>query len=262
MEDVKMQPSTRWLVVILVIVSALQVAACTRATGGTSVKVEPALVEPIEGSEFQRVVLTERAAERLDIQTSLVREELAEQAVEGDVIASTDTGTTAPGGVWVRVTLNGNGWNTVDRSQPARIRPLAGVDDGEDDDGMEMEGWTAEPDEGPADDDAEDDAEVGYYRVDGAEGSLAAGQRVLVELPRAGSGVRQLVVPYAALIYGLHGETWVYTNPEPLVFVRQPVTIDYIEGGEAVLLEGPPAGTAVATVGVAELYGIDTGVGK
>src|ERR671918_3024605 len=35
----------------------------------------------------------------------------------------------------------------------------------------------------------------------------------------------QKVVPYAALLYGLNGETWLYTGLEPLVFVRQPITI-------------------------------------
>lgn len=69
------------------------------------------------------------------------------------------------------------------------------------------------------------------------------------------------VVPYAAVIYGVHGETWVYTNPEPLVYVRAPVTVEYIEGDLAVLLEGPPVGTAVVTAGGAELFGAESGVG-
>jgi hypothetical protein len=68
------------------------------------------------------------------------------------------------------------------------------------------------------------------------------------------------VVPYAAVVYEPHGDTWVYTNPEPLVFVRAHVTIDYIDGDVAVLSEGPPVGTAVATVGVAELFGVEFGV--
>jgi hypothetical protein len=71
-----------------------------------------------------------------------------------------------------------------------------------------------------------------------------------------------MVIPYAAVIYDLHGETWTYTSPEPLTFVRQAITVDYIEGDMAVLSDGPAAGTQVATVGVAELYGADTGVGK
>lgn len=74
-----------------------------------------------------------------------------------------------------------------------------------------------------------------------------------------GSGT---VVPYAAVIYGLNGETWVYAVSEPLTYARAPITIDHIDGDMAVLLDGPPAGTEVVTVAVAELYGTDTGVGK
>jgi len=64
------------------------------------------------------------------------------------------------------------------------------------------------------------------------------------------------------VLYGVHGETWVYTNPEPLVFIREPIVIDYIEGDLAVLSEGPEAGTAIVTVGAAELFGTETGVSK
>jgi hypothetical protein len=70
------------------------------------------------------------------------------------------------------------------------------------------------------------------------------------------------VIPYAAVVYGLHGETWAYTSPEPLTFVRQAITVEYINGAMAVLADGPPTGTNVVTVGVAELYGADTGIGK
>lgn len=70
------------------------------------------------------------------------------------------------------------------------------------------------------------------------------------------------VVPYASVVYEPHGETSVYTNPEPLAFVREHVKIDHIDGDVAVLSEGPAAGTAVVTVGVAELFGIEFGVGE
>ena len=58
----------------------------------------------------------------------------------------------------------------------------------------------------------------------------------------------RLVVPYSSLIYGLHGETWVYTSPKPLTFDRAVVTVDYIEGDNVFLVEGPAVGTEVATV--------------
>ena len=70
----------------------------------------------------------------------------------------------------------------------------------------------------------------------------------------------QKVVPYAAVLYGLNGETWVYTSPEPLVFVRQPITVGDMEGDVGVLLDGPPVGTEVVAAGAAELFGVESGL--
>jgi hypothetical protein len=76
------------------------------------------------------------------------------------------------------------------------------------------------------------------------------------------SGAQRMVIPYAALIYDLKGNTWAYTNPEPLVFMRHPITVETIVGDMVILTDGPAVGTEIAIVGVAELYGLDTGVGK
>lgn len=75
-------------------------------------------------------------------------------------------------------------------------------------------------------------------------------------------GKLRKVVPYAAVFYDLNGATWVYTNPEPLTFVRASINVDYIDGDLAVLSEGPPSGTEVVTVGSPELYGTEFGVGQ
>lgn len=75
-------------------------------------------------------------------------------------------------------------------------------------------------------------------------------------------GKLQKVVSYSAVIYDLHGETWVYTNPEPLTYVRDVITIDFIDGDLAVLSKGPPSGTTIVTVGAPELYGAEFGVGE
>jgi hypothetical protein len=77
---------------------------------------------------------------------------------------------------------------------------------------------------------------------------------------KVGNATRR-VVPYGALLYDAKGDTWVYVNPAPLDYVREPVTVDHIEGDQAVLTAGPPEGTRVVTVGAAELYGTETGVG-
>lgn len=74
-------------------------------------------------------------------------------------------------------------------------------------------------------------------------------------------GSTRLVVPYAAVLYDSKGETWVYTSPQPLVFVRHRISIDYIRGDQVVLSAGPPVGTTIVTVGAAELLGTEFEVG-
>ncbi len=74
----------------------------------------------------------------------------------------------------------------------------------------------------------------------------------------AGAGT---AIPYAALVYDKTGKTWVYTNPQGREYVRHEIEVERIEGDSAFLSSGPPVGTAVVTVGTAELWGVDTGVG-
>ena len=68
-------------------------------------------------------------------------------------------------------------------------------------------------------------------------------------------GAQRKVIPYAAVLYDTEGNTWTYSSPEPLVFVRHRIVVDRIEGEMAVLSDGPAAGTSVVTVGAQELYG-------
>ena len=82
-----------------------------------------------------------------------------------------------------------------------------------------------------------------------------------------GSGT---AIPYAAVFYTADGETWTYTSPEPLTFVRVPVlavtafvaplVVDRIRGDRAFLSDGPPLGMEVVTQGASELYGTETDV--
>ena len=71
---------------------------------------------------------------------------------------------------------------------------------------------------------------------------------------------KRTVVPYAALIYDGQGAAWVYTNPEPLTYVRAPVDVARIVGRRVLLNDGPPVGTAVVTTGAAEVYGAELGI--
>lgn len=67
----------------------------------------------------------------------------------------------------------------------------------------------------------------------------------------------KLQVPYSALIYDASGGTWVYTSPEPLVFVRASVAVERIDASTVRLTSGPEPGTEIVTVGAAELLGAE-----
>jgi len=146
-----MRIKNRWIILFLII-AALQLSACAQKQASAE-KISPVQLATMEGSDLKRLVLTEKAAERIDLQTAKVQEESV-------------------------------------------------------------------------------------------------------------NGINRIVVPYAAVIYDLHGETWLYTNPEPLTYVREAIIIDSIDGDKAILVEGPSNGTEVVTVGVAELFGAETGVSK
>lgn len=72
----------------------------------------------------------------------------------------------------------------------------------------------------------------------------------------------RLVISYSAILYDLNGGAWIYINPEARTYIRELVSIEFIDEGTVVLTEGPAPGTKIVTVGAAELYGTDTGVGK
>jgi len=82
-------------------------------------------------------------------------------------------------------------------------------------------------------------------------------ERVGLKTAPIGQNGQEKIMPYAALIYGADGNTYTYTAPEPLTFVRQEIKIDHLDGDSVVLSEGPPAGTKVVTVGAAEVYGTE-----
>ena len=135
---------TNLFLLILMLVTALQLAACG-PTASTTEKINPSTLEEIEGSDLQRVILTEKAAERIGVETV----------------------------------------------------PVSGM-----------------------------------------------------------------TVPYSAVIYDIEGNTWVYTNPSALTFVRASIVIDRIEGDQAFLAEGLETDAPIVTVGVIEIYGAETGVSK
>jgi hypothetical protein len=253
-----MNGKNQWIVLVWIMIAALCLTACGQQQAPE--KVEPVVLEPLEDGR-NLVVLTEKAAKRLDIQTGNVREEQIVQyfTAVGEVVSNASAAGN-PNAVVVSVSLGADELSKVNRSAPAIVIPLDADD--EPDEGDEN-GLIGELDEVWGLDDTEDNGYTAlHYVIQDEKGGMAPGQRLLVKLAVMSDEAQRLVIPIAALIYDVNGQTWVYISPEPLQFLRFPIIVDYIKDGMVVLLEGPPSGTEVATVGVAELYGADTGVGK
>lgn len=265
------------------------VAMLVIATAGVnaSEKDGPATVEAIPGSDLKRLTLTPKAAERLDIQTVPLREEKVRRriVVLGEVLEqpvgqSPGTGSEAVNTMGVPQSAQFSGKGSQDSiGSPFRVRILLDDDDeddlGEDDLDDDDDAEVLAPDDD--DDDDNDDepliarrvvlassngsSDVLYFKVKSGARGLRAGQHVGVRLIEPGSDTLKKVVPYSAIIYDVHGAIWVYTSPEPLVFVRHGVTIDHIDQEMAVLQDGPDVGTPIVTVGAAALLGTEFGVG-
>lgn len=237
-----MQQRNRWMVLVLILIAGLLLAACSSPY--TEQHEPPSHVEPLEGTDLNRVEITTRAAERIDLKTVPIREELVVRTrkLGGKVV---DTS----GSALVRVPMNAGDQSRVDGNEAAIIRAMEPPD---------AAGWMGMVVAAPDPDEA---AEAIYCLIDTSATGLDLDQRVYVEVSMKGSGEAQKIVPYAAVLYDLHGDTWVYTRVEPLAFVRAPIVVDYIEGDLAVLSDGPPAGTEVVTDGSSELYGAEAGIG-
>lgn len=155
--------------------------------------------------------------------------------------------------VWLRVPLYAGDVDTIDRGAPAEV-VLLGSAPG-------VRGVTAALVTAPPAADASTAGVDLFYSVANRDRRLQPGQRVNVRLPLR-TREESLVVPRGALLYDASGGTWVYEAREGGTFVRQRVELADLVGDAAVLRRGPSVGTRIVTVGAAELFGTEFGVGK
>jgi len=87
----------------------------------------------------------------------------------------------------------------------------------------------------------------------------SAAKRLDIRTTPVVQGARHVVIPYSAVLYDKNGDTWAYTSPKPLVFIRRDVRVAAVTGGRAILASGLRAGSRVVSVGSAELWGVEYG---
>jgi hypothetical protein len=73
------------------------------------------------------------------------------------------------------------------------------------------------------------------------------------------AGTLRKVIPAAAVVYDQHGNTWTFKSPDSLVFIRERISVDTIDGDLALLSEGPSVGTPVVTAGANKLFSDESG---
>jgi len=85
-------------------------------------------------------------------------------------------------------------------------------------------------------------------------------RRIGLETSTIAEAEGRLVVDHAALIYDSKGGSWVYAVSEPLTYLRAAVMVTHTDQALVFLADGPAVGTAVVTVGAAQLYGEELGI--
>lgn len=155
--------------------------------------------------------------------------------------------------VWLRVPVFAGDLDALDRRAPAEVVSLGAT--------AGAGGRTATPIAAPPTADLATAGVDLFYRLANTDTGLRPGQRVSVRVPLA-AGVEHLVVPRGAVLFDALGGSWVYEAKGGGVFARQRITLIDTVGETAVLGQGPTPGTRVVTMGAAELFGTEFGVGK
>jgi hypothetical protein len=274
------------------IAAGLAAAGTFHSPWGEAGAAELATVKHVAGSNLKQVVLSSMAAKRLGIEIGMVREEevrrwllvssevetmegRSEYALAVPEIETIDSSSEADdSAVPVRVKVPGGNSEHLAGKVIEGVSIAGGQDDGEEKvatDGAAKTGddsktgavvfpagsqygkvWFKATAMSPS----PDDGGGAYFAIDDNKSGLHPGQRVIVRVMQPG-GRLQKVVPYSAVVYDLQGNSWVYVNPEPLLFLRHSVTVEHVEMNLAILADGPAPGSKIVTVGAGGLLGIE-----
>lgn len=155
--------------------------------------------------------------------------------------------------VWIRVPVYVGDWHKIAAGQDASISEYGRPSD--------ESIVSASPVDAPPSADPNASSMDLYYETQNEKHTLFPGQKVAATVTLR-EEEESLVVPWAAVIYDVHGNGWVYEQVEPRTYARRRIEVKYIEDDLAVLAGGPQPGSLVVTDGAAELYGTEFGAGK
>lgn len=154
---------------------------------------------------------------------------------------------------WVRVPLPVGDIDVVSRSEPALVGQLSAPP------GSRL--TTAKPVVAPPSANPLAATVDVFYELANGTAKLFPGQRLGVTIPLA-NAAESLSVPWSALVFDIHGGTWLYEQVGTRRYLRRRVVVSHTVGNDAALLNGPPPGAKVVSIGAQELFGAETGFVK
>ncbi len=155
--------------------------------------------------------------------------------------------------VWVRVPVYVGDLATIDDQQPGQVEALGHIS------GSSQR--AAKPVQGPPLGNANAASVDLFFEMKNDDGQFRIVEKVSVRLAQK-NAEENLVVPFSAILYDIHGGTWVYAKTAPQIYSRRRVELHHVVEGLAVLRRGPAADTEVVITGAAEIFGTEFGGGK
>ncbi len=155
--------------------------------------------------------------------------------------------------VWVRVPVYVGDLTSIDDQQPAQIAAFGNT--------SVSLSRAAQPVQGPSLSDANTASTDLFFQMDNQDGQFRVGEKVRATLAQKNIE-ENLILPFSAILYDIHGGTWVYTRMSPHTYTRQRVELHHVVDTLAALTRGPAPGTEVVITGAAEIFGTEFGGGK
>ncbi|CAH1201421.1 HlyD family secretion protein [Candidatus Nitrotoga sp. BS] len=153
--------------------------------------------------------------------------------------------------LWVRVPVPVGEINEIDQQADAKVSLLGS--------GTNAKLFTAKPISAtPTADPLTSSAHL-YYAIQNDQSAFRPAERVSVSLNTFNNKQTILTIPWSAVVFDIHGGSWVYTQKSSTTFERKRVFLERVSSGNAVMSEGPAVGSKIVVNGALELFGVETG---
>lgn len=153
--------------------------------------------------------------------------------------------------LWIRVPVPVGDLNVIDQRKDATVTPLSSAAD--------STKLLAKPVNAPPSADPLTSSAHLYYEIQNPQSALRPAQRVSITLNTIGKSSKDFTIPWSAIVFDIHGGSWVYLQKSKNTYERNRVFLDHVAGSNAVMSQGPAEGSHIVVNGALELFGVETG---